>query len=835
MTRRGASYTLWVAIALGIAPAVVTGHISPFSMFDERFGLEVESLMFLPPELCLVVFVVGIAACVVLRRFVLMPLLLPWLALVFFPPEKLTEPFPSAWDAQERLYENEKLARESAELPDLDSLRSRIGDIDHTDTGLFRFERAELLSELDQLSERSGAWDTNVSQRAAKIAVQITALRLKIAQANSHLSMIDKSLRDLAIVSRFSLGLANKVLGEKLRQGRNKVIRHRNALETTRRALRVELTSIQTARSDTEQALTQLRDLDARISTYLWASDAYRAWQISMTYKLLCLAVLVALLWVFPMGSTVYLSLLGVSLFAAVFYSEGALGYRLWLIVQFLMLCFALRIARLLVRENFPLLRRQSGSFLLQTCRKTLVFYLPFLTLLALGLAASWQVDRWVDNQLYSLEFMADSDPKANRRQNIDRAISAYFDDQEEAAFRMLDDLDARAKSSPKAVAAAMMSFYEQEVPKTLPDVEPEMAPPGCSGFLPWVFQTASCAETSVKEPLNEAYAEKRESQRQSLDRATQGYAELATSGAGNLVDVAREDLSATFHDMETAIKTQLSVIYAVVDIYSWVSWFVLILVVIKSLMYIFARVFFGAKVDGERVIQFEPQSEPGQSGGVREVSDRLDLTQDMGELIYVSKRYDFANAPPDEVTPQAQKAFFSRFLRGAWHMNRVWTGARVGGAAPYRRLPADERIVVWTLKPGDAVIFSWRQFVGMSERIGLRTRYSWQLASLIFGRMFYVVAFVPSDAVGDGTLLLSARGSDGTDGEESPSNSPDQLLAWQTTTRFGMHANLSFRNVYRSGVQIRALNKDLAVMHSNVQRQRSGAARFLTCFFLPV
>ena len=157
MTRRVASYTLWVAIALGIAPAVVTGHISPFSMFDERFGLEVESLMFLPPELCLVVFVVGIAACVVLRRFVLMPLLLPWLALVFFPPEKLTEPFPSAWDAQERLYENEKLARESAELPDLDSLRSRIGDIDHTDTGLFRFERAELLSELDQLSERSGA------------------------------------------------------------------------------------------------------------------------------------------------------------------------------------------------------------------------------------------------------------------------------------------------------------------------------------------------------------------------------------------------------------------------------------------------------------------------------------------------------------------------------------------------------------------------------------------------------------------------------------------------------------------------------------------------------
>jgi hypothetical protein len=835
MTRRVASHALWVLIALGILPAVVTGRLSPFSSFGSRFGLEIESVIFLPPELCLVVFLLGIAVCVFLRRFVLMPLLLPWLALVFYPAERLTDQLPSKWEVEEKLYENEKLARENAELPDFDLLRQRIGDIRHTETGLFQFERKQLLDELRLLSEQRGEWGNTDNQRSERIASQINALRPKIAQANAHIGIVDKALRDLAIASRFSFGLADKVVGEKLKQGRNKVVRHRDALESKRRVLRVELSTLQKARSRSEGTLVELQNLDAKIQTYLWASDAYTTWQVSMVYKVLCLAVLLVLLCTFPLASPVYLSLLAASLIASLLYAEGALGYRLWLIVQFFMLCFGLRIARLLVVENIPLLRRQSGSFLFETFRKTMIFYLPFLILLAAGVAASWQVKRSIDAHLYSLEIMSGADFDAPRRQNIDRAISAYFDEQEKAAFGMLDSLDAQAKSSPKAVAAAIMSFYETEVPETLPDIEPEMAPPGCSGFLPWVFQTASCAETSVKEPLNEAYADRREAERERLDRTTQGYAELARTDAANLVDVAREDLSSTFHDMETAIKKQLGLIYAVVDIYSWVSWFVLILVVIKSLMYIFARVFFGAQADGERRIQFEQESEPRQSGRVTDVPDRLDLTPEMGELMYVSKRYDFANAPPDEVTPQAQKAFFSRFLRGAWHMNRIWTGARVVGASPYRRLPADERIVVWTLKPGDAVIFSWKQFVGMSDSIGIRTRYSWQLASLVFGRMFYVVACVDPDAPGDGTLLLSARGSDGTNGEESSSNSPDQLLAWQTNTRFEMHANLTFRNVYRSGVQIRAFGKDLAVMHSNVQRQRSGAARFLTCFFLPV
>ena len=836
MKSRRATFLLWTVIALGIVPAVVTGHISPFSGFGPRFGLEVDEMTFLPWSVCLLLFLLGVTVCMAQRRYILLPLLLPWLALLFYPANQLTFQLPTPWEAQEKHYENERLAREYAEPPDTEVIRTRIEHVAHTDTSLFHFERQALLEELDYIVSAIGARDPGSDKRAVAISGQIAVLRAQIEQANAQIRSVDQALRNVSVISWAGLGLVNRILGDKLSKGREKVVRHRNRLESRRNALRVELTAIRQAQSRTEGAFTALRDLDARVTTYIWASEAYGAWQVSLVYKALCLGVLLVLIWQFPLGSWVYLSLLGASLATALLYVEAPSAYRLWLVFQFVILSLGLRILRLLLLENAPLIRRQPGSFLIHTLRKALIYYLPFIVLLALGVAASIHVNRLVDEQLYSLDIMQGADPGAPRRYNIDRAIGSYFEAREKAALEMLDGLSGRANVSTQQVADSTLRFYEDNVAETLPEIDPALAPPGCGGFLPWLFRTPQCAERSIKKPLNDAYTDERNEQRDSLARATQAYAASAGNNAEMAIQFAREDLSDTFHDMERAIKKQLNLLYSVFDVYAWVSLLVLIVIVLKSFMYIFARVFFASHADGERMIQFEPAAEPRQSGGVREVSDTLELTPDMGEQMYVSKRYDFANAPPDEVTPQAHKAFFSRFWRGAWHMNRIWIGVPGNrGVTSYRRLPADEHIVVWTLKPGDAVIFSWKQFVGMSEGVGIRTQYSWQLASLVFGRMFFVVASVAADSPAEGTLLLAARGSDGIDSAANPSNSPDQLLAWQTTTRFEMHANLSFRNVYRSGVQIRARDSDLAVMHLNARRQRSGAVRFLTYFLLPV
>jgi hypothetical protein len=386
------------------------------------------------------------------------------------------------------------------------------------------------------------------------------------------------------------------------------------------------------------------------------------------------------------------------------------------------------------------------------------------------------------------------------------------------------------------AVASQTVKSFEEQFKETLPEFDEDLKPPDCGGFLPWVFDTEDCAESAVLTPMNEAYTETRNDQRDSLRQSTSQYADRAGNDADKAIEWAVADLRENFRVMKRGVKTQLSYLYLAIDFYTWVSALILFVLILKTVMYIFSRIFFATHGDGKRLIQFETAAADRQSGQVREVSDTLALEPEMGAVIYLNKKYDFANAPPDEVTPQAAKGFFSRFRHGVWHMNRVHTAdPEWGGFRPYRRLPADDRVVHWTLKPGDAVVFSWRSFVGMSDSIRIRTQYSWQLSSLVFGRMFFVVASVEADSPVDGTLLLAARGSDGTGEQGSPSNSPDQLLAWQTTTRFKMHANLSFRNVYRSGIQIRAHAQDLAVTHLNDRRQRTGAAAFLKYFILPV
>lgn len=824
----------WCLVALGIIPAIITGHISPLSGFGPGFGLTVEKLQFLPRLYCLLVLLFGTLICSVQRRYLLLPLLLPWLTLSIYTPQQLTFQLPTTWQGQDTLYEKLKAAKASEQAPSLDTIRQNFYAIKHSDTGIIDFDWQALENEINgfTVADETDIEKANESEEIAvenqqreSTAKQIATLNALIDKANNQLSRIDAAISAATMLSSFSFGFTNQALIDKLEDSKHNVTGQRDELQAQLNTLSVQLTPDN----------LDLRDLDARVSTYLWASKAYHHWQISLVYKGLCLAVLLVLLWQFSLGSWLYVSTLATALGGTFFLTEALPAYQLWLVLQFVIMSLLIRIAYLVFVENVPMLRRQSRQFLLQTARKTLLYYLPFIVLIVLGFVVTAKFNLLIDNQLYGLQIIEDANPDRtkSRRYNIDLAINLYFAKAEADAFSTIDNIpdDAGAEEVARQTLALYDGIFYQE----LPDYDEDLRPPSCDGFLPWVFKTAQCGERSIKQPLNEEYQSEQRSHRHSLQQSTANYTHLAEQGTAKIKQLAKADLSSHFLTFKQAIKKQLALLYFVIDFYTWLSLLLLILFTLKSLMYIFARIFFATHPDAQRCIQFEPCLQPGHQGRVWEVSSQLNLTSDLGECLFINKGFDFANAPPDEVTPQPYKAFFSRFRYGAWHMNRIWTRAADSDAVPYRRIPADERILGWTLKPGDSVIFPWKHFVGMNEQIKLRSQYSWQLSSLVFGRMFFVVASVPSDAASDGTLLLNARGSDGIDPNSSPSNSPDQLLAWQTTTRFELHANLSFRNVYRSGVQIRATKADLAIMHLNDKRQRSGAAQFIKYFVMPV
>ena len=834
----GLHFVLWLAIGLGLVPAIITDHIFPLDGFSHRFGIDIGPIVYLPAVVCLLVFLLGVAASSIQQRYWLVPLFLPWLALTFFGVEELSFRMPTQWDAIDKLHQNQQLARESEDPPDIAVLRENIDRIVHIETGLIDVDVAALHDALDRIEEKLEVPKPAASDNATRIVAKIAGLTRKINQANRQINSINESLRAVSLLSRFSFGLADRGLNEKLRSSLRKVKRHRDQLVSQRNALRIELDRLKSASVENSETHAALRDLEGRVKTYLWASDAYQSWFVAVAYKLLCFGVLLVLIWRVALGSWVFLLTVGASLLVMMLYVEAPLSYRLWIVLKFVILSIILRALFRVFSENYPLLHRQSWEFIGQTVKTTLLYYWPFIALIVTGIAISMYADRFIDNELYKLKFMqaADPDPDAPRRYNIDRAIDVFFAEKETAALAQLEGMKGQSGLAASAVAAETVQIFEDQFKETLPEFDKDLDPPDCGGFLPWVFDTEDCAESAVLTPMNETYTETRNEQRDSLRQSTSRYAARAGNDSDKAIEWAEADLSENFRVMKRGIKKQLSYLYLAIDFYTWISALILFVLILKTVMYIFSRIFFATHGDGKRLIQFERAAGNKQSGQVQEVSDTLALEPEMGAVMYLNKKYDFANAPPDEVTPQAARGFFSRFRHGVWHMNRVHTAdPEWGGYKPYRRLPADDRVVHWTLKPGDAVVFSWRSFVGMSDSIRIRTQYSWQLSSLVFGRMFFVVASVDPDSPEDGTLLLAARGSDGVGEQASPSSSPDQLLAWQTTARFKMHANLSFRNVYRSGIQIRPIEQDLAVTHLSDRKQRTGAAAFLKYFILPV
>ncbi|HMB72312.1 MAG TPA: hypothetical protein VKQ06_01985, partial [Gammaproteobacteria bacterium] len=755
------SCVLWGAVALGIVPAIVAQNILPFDNFVLHFGIEIDEIRYLPGSACLLLFFAGTVAALVQRQYWCILLLLPLLALYGFDIERLTYKLPSYSDAQEVLRDNYNGSREPDKPPTANSILERLKKVEFTDSDLIAFDRAAIEAELADLAGNQQSYDPDWVKKVEGLQTEIRRLERKIRQTGTQRSRVNEALRDTAIVSWLSLSLSDRLLKDRLLAALGIVDRDRKALIAKRNALRAVLKKEKRSLAVLEQRLYRL---DAEVETYLWASKALENWRISRAYGLACFLILLVIVARYSLGSWIYLFTLSAATTVSMLYVEAPLAFRCWTMASFVLVSLVLRVLYLAGVNNYPLLRQQPGRFLLKSSATTLVYYIPFIVLIAAGVYLSNSIRENFESQVYAIEWIDNSDAKRDTlRYDVDVGIDAYFAERERLAQADLTRISNGGRAGIAKIRQGVIDGYTSTFPSDLGEAFDVST---CGRPDQWVFATADCVEYEVRHSLEEGYMQVRNDRLDALEKSTKSYAQRARELGGHPIDIAREDLSANILAIRLAIKKQLRRIYSTYDFYTGLAQILLTLMILKSLLYLFARIFFAQETDdGKRLIQFEPNPQPGQRGTVREISERLDLTPEMGARFFVSKHFEFANAPPDEVTPQAHKALFSRFVNGAWHLNRIDTGARDEGIAlPYRLVPGDERVVAWTLKPGDAVVFSWRNFIGMNDAIRIRTQYSWQLSSLIFGRMFFVVASVDPDSPADGCLLLNARGSHGID-----------------------------------------------------------------------
>ncbi|MEZ5826201.1 MAG: hypothetical protein R3C97_16185 [Geminicoccaceae bacterium] len=251
------------------------------------------------------------------------------------------------------------------------------------------------------------------------------------------------------------------------------------------------------------------------------------------------------------------------------------------------------------------------------------------------------------------------------------------------------------------------------------------------------------------------------------------------------------------------------------------------ILICIKSFMYVFSRIAFSRESGAWFTLADE--GEPEARGEIARFSQQYDVGDEASSKWFVSRRFQPHGKPPRISLPQPTGAPIARILHGAYPMNRLEVEAGQGGMNFTATGGAE--FVEWRLGDGEAVVFDFRNFVGMSDGVRIKTLISARLSSMVLGH------FIFSTAIGQGTLLLLTDGRSrfGDARELSTSLPPRQLAAYAKTAKFHVDSSLGMADIYFSTAYVRPLEGGKVII--DVDRQKgvgTGLGRFITHFLWP-
>ena len=251
--------------------------------------------------------------------------------------------------------------------------------------------------------------------------------------------------------------------------------------------------------------------------------------------------------------------------------------------------------------------------------------------------------------------------------------------------------------------------------------------------------------------------------------------------------------------------------------------------IVVKSFAYVFARVVFSR--DGGRFITLlEKDDTTMDKGAILASGNSYKIPADSAESFFVSRKYEPSGRAPKIAIPQLFKSFVGRLFAGAWAMNYVVVDTNRSDVK--FNAPGGKEFMEWSLAPGEIVIFRYKNFVAMSDRIKLSSIVSLRITSLLFGRMVF------SAAEGPGKLILSTKGKpiSGEEPEANHSIPESRLLAWQKHARFNIESELNVFDVFFSGVYLQKQAEDLVIIDSDqVGKAKSGIFKFFRHFLLPI
>jgi hypothetical protein len=501
--------------------------------------------------------------------------------------------------------------------------------------------------------------------------------------------------------------------------------------------------------------------------------------------------------------------------------------YLLLAIVAILLLIFVWRV----VKDNYVLFKKlsNSGNNLSKGILQTLLLWSPMLIPIVFCIYTEKKVEDYVENIVYENDFIVQLDStERNFVKDIDISSVIYKDKLNDKIDDKLDSISKitqKSKDFPKQVGDVIRNSFtpakphSTKVPRNKTFSLRRHAKRGAAKLYNRLSQNVTKkSNETIKNSIN------------SIANSIENKLDEILKKAGEITDEsitkAKKVIKPT---LEKARIKSLGIIlnsyYTLLSV-KLVLDILLILAIIKSFLYILARVIFKKNSGSIFSLDFD---ETDNNGKLKKYDRNYNIPGQSQETFYV-KRSVALNGPHPRISfPQFFKCFIARVFTGNLGLDKIDMSEQQQMATFSQE--GGREFVEYKLKKGEKCVFMFKSFVGMSSTIKLRTEYSFQLPAFLFERIRFRVA------EGPGTLILKTNGGCTISPENGSKKSValSRIIAFQKKSKFAVASNLQVMDVFFSNFHLEKQNSSNIIIDGvNDKSKRMGVIRFFLRFFIP-
>ena len=314
--------------------------------------------------------------------------------------------------------------------------------------------------------------------------------------------------------------------------------------------------------------------------------------------------------------------------------------------------------------------------------------------------------------------------------------------------FSSLDNLDKKGKEALEKQRAAFVEKINTHKQATLATVNKKI-----DEFLPepflivesckfWEIQKLIANE--IKRNVNKRYVKEKEKLRakvvgkvdatykkiidkvnfqfkgasEKLEELTENIdTEQLSSGTADLSELICTELKVVTDEAIGDLMNQYNLIFGGLFFYSLLGAIAFYFLVIQTFLYVFARISISKK--NKLYASLNATGKPMPKGQIKKCGDTYTIAGSQKQVYFVSRKYEPSGRPPKFTIPFKGTSVYRRLKARAYTMNKI-DMSRSTGSVQFRAIGSSE-FVEWTLKKGEEVVFDYRNFVAISDKVTLK------------------------------------------------------------------------------------------------------------------